>query len=93
MAGTIVNVHDAKTHFSRLLERAHEGEEIVVAKAGKPYARLVPLAPVEKPLRRPGRLAGQSVPDAFFDPLSEAESGIVCAGDAPDLLGAPTAKR
>jgi len=76
-----------------LLERAHEGEEIVVAKAGRPYARLVPLAPVEKPLRRPGRLAGQSVPDAFFDPLPGSETGSLFTGDAPDLLGAPTAKR
>jgi len=39
-----INVHDAKTHFSRLLERAHAGEEIVLAKAGKPYARLMLLA-------------------------------------------------
>ncbi|MDA0970776.1 MAG: type II toxin-antitoxin system prevent-host-death family antitoxin, partial [Planctomycetota bacterium] len=41
----IVNVHEAKTHFSRLLEQAHAGQEIIVAKAGRPYARLVPLAP------------------------------------------------
>ena len=41
----IVNVHEAKTHLSRLLERAHAGEEIILAKAGKPYARLMPLAP------------------------------------------------
>ena len=40
-----VNVHDAKTHFSRLLEQAHAGQEIILAKAGKPYARLMPLAP------------------------------------------------
>jgi prevent-host-death family protein len=39
----IINVHDAKTHFSRLLEAAHRGEEIILAKAGKPYARLMPL--------------------------------------------------
>lgn len=38
-----VNVHEAKTHFSRLLERAHRGEEIILAKGGKPYAKLVPL--------------------------------------------------
>ena len=37
-----INVHEAKTHLSRLLERAHNGEEIVLAKAGKPYAKLVP---------------------------------------------------
>ena len=67
----IVNVHDAKTHFSRLLEQAHAGQEIVLAKAGKPYARLVPLAP-EAGTRRPGRLAG-SVDAAFFESLPEDE--------------------
>ena len=39
---TVINVHAAKTHLSQLLERAHAGEEIIIAKAGKPYARLVP---------------------------------------------------
>jgi len=39
------NVHEAKTRFSELLERAHKGEEVIIAKAGKPYARLVPIAP------------------------------------------------
>jgi prevent-host-death family protein len=38
-----VNVHEAKTHLSRLFERAHAGEEIVIAKSGEPYAPLVPL--------------------------------------------------
>lgn len=67
----IVNVHEAKTHFSRLLDQAHAGEEIILAKAGKPYARLVPLAAA--PARRqPGRLPGK-VDDAFFEPLPEAE--------------------
>lgn len=41
----VVNVHDAKTHFSKLLDQAHAGQEIILAKAGKPYARLMPLAP------------------------------------------------
>jgi prevent-host-death family protein len=67
----IVNVHEAKTHFSRLLERAHAGEEIVLAKAGKPYARLMPLAPALT-RRQPGRLAGR-VGDAFFEPLPDDE--------------------
>lgn len=67
----IVNVHEAKTHLSRLLELAHAGEEIVVAKAGKPYARLMPLA-VEPAMRRPGRLRG-SIDDSFLDPLPEEE--------------------
>lgn len=66
-----VNVHEAKTHFSRLLEQAHAGEEIIVAKAGKPYARLVPLAPAAG-RRQPGRLKGR-VDDAFLEPLPEGE--------------------
>ncbi len=67
-----VNVHEAKTHLSRLLEQAHAGEEIILAKAGKPYARLVPLAPAPAQ-RRPGRLAGQIDTAGFFDPLPAAE--------------------
>jgi prevent-host-death family protein len=67
---TIVNVHEAKTHFSKLLERAHGGEEIVLAKAGKPYARLVPLAS-EQP-RVPGLVKGK-LDRTFFDPLPEEE--------------------
>ncbi len=65
----MVNVHQAKTHFSKLLERAHAGEEIVLAKAGKPYARLVPLKTVDKPRRQPGLLKGMRLTEAFFEPL------------------------
>ena len=43
---TIVNVHEAKTHLSRLLERVEAGEEIVIARAGKPIARLLAIQPV-----------------------------------------------
>lgn len=68
---TTINVHEAKTHLSRILDRVHAGEDIVLAKAGKPYARLVPIR--EEPVvRRPGRLAGR-VGDAFFEPLPEDE--------------------
>ena len=66
-----VNVHDAKTHFSRLLEQAHAGQEIVLAKAGKPYARLMPLAP-SSGKRQPGRIAGW-IGDDFFEPLPAEE--------------------
>ena len=66
----IVNVHDAKTHFSKLLERAHTGEEIIIGKAGKPYAKIVPLKPVTE--RIPG-IAKGAVTDAFFEPLPEDE--------------------
>ncbi len=65
-----VNVHDAKTHLSRLLERAHAGEEIIIAKGGKPFARLGPLrSPVA---RKPGLLSGK-VDRKFFEPLPDAE--------------------
>jgi prevent-host-death family protein len=67
----IVNVHEAKTHFSKLLEQAHAGEEIILAKAGKPYARLLPLPPASG-ARRPGRLKG-TLGDAFFEALPEDE--------------------
>ena len=67
-----INVHEAKTQLSRLLERAHSGEEIVIAKNGQPYARLVPLAP--PPIRELGFLRGQfEVGDALFEPLGEDE--------------------
>jgi prevent-host-death family protein len=65
----IVNVHEAKTHLSRLLEQAHAGQEIIVAKAGKPNARLMPLAP-RQGQRQPGRVAGR-LSEAFFEPLPE----------------------
>ena len=69
----IVNVHEAKTHFLKLLERAYMGEEVILAKAGKPYARLMPLAPVPGK-RQPGRLVGMgSIGSAFFEPLPDAE--------------------
>lgn len=67
----VVNVHEAKTHFSKLLEQAHAGQEIILAKAGKPYARLMPLAGAAG-RRQPGRLAGK-VDDAFFDALPDGE--------------------
>lgn len=64
--GETVNVHDAKTHLSRLLERAEAGEEIVIARAGKPVARLVPYG-AERPKRVFGRLRGQVVIYGDFD--------------------------
>jgi len=66
----VINVHEAKPHLSRLLDKAHAGEEIVLGKAGKPYARLVPLKPVRK--RTLGFIKGKLDP-AFFDPLPEEE--------------------
>jgi prevent-host-death family protein len=64
-----VNVHEAKTHLSRLLERVAMGEEVIIAKAGKPVAKLVPLD--GQPERRKlGSAKGEfTVPDDFNDPL------------------------
>lgn len=65
---TMVNVHEAKTHLSRLLERVAAGDEVVIAKAGKPIARLVPIAtPGKRPL---GLDAGKGwIADDFNAPL------------------------
>lgn len=64
-----VNIYDAKAHLSELVERAAAGEEIVIARAGKPMARLVPLRLRE---RTPGRGAGRIEISPDFDaPLSD----------------------
>ena len=69
----VVNVHHAKTHFSKLLARAHAGEEIILARGGVPWARLVPLVPLvpleELPERQPGRYRSEEVPESFFEEL------------------------
>ncbi len=69
-----VNIHAAKTNFSRLVDEAASGAEIIIAKAGKPVAKLVPLEPVEeKPRRKLGALAGLArIPDDFDAPLPDA---------------------
>lgn len=68
-----VNIHAAKTHLSRLVDEAAAGQEIIIARAGKPVAKLVPLtAPQPRPPRRLGRLAGQlRVPAEFDAPLPD----------------------
>jgi prevent-host-death family protein len=68
---TIVNIHEAKTHLSRLLDAAVAGEEVVIAKGGKPFVRL---APVTQPDRVPGAAKGRGrLTEAFFEPLPEEE--------------------
>lgn len=70
MATVVVNISDAKTHLSRLLRQVAAGDDVIVAKAGKPVARLVP---VERPLPRvPGQWKGK-VTRAFFEPLPSPE--------------------
>ncbi len=66
----IVNVHEAKTNLSRLLARVEAGEEIVIARGGKPIARLEPFSAPEIQL---GFLDLPDIPDEFFAPLSDED--------------------
>jgi prevent-host-death family protein len=67
----MVNIHSAKTHLSRLVAEAAAGEEIIIAKAGKPVAWLLPHEPRREP-RRPGLMKGRIwIADDFDDPLPE----------------------
>jgi prevent-host-death family protein len=61
-----VNIHQAKTHLSRLLEEVAAGEDVVIAKSGKPVARLVPFKPALKP-RVPGSMKGKIWISEDFD--------------------------
>ena len=71
----IVNVHEAKTQLSRLLAQAEAGEEVVIARRGKPVARLVACKPKGK--RRFGAMKGKIVVgDSILDPLPEAELAL-----------------
>lgn len=64
-----VNIHEAKTHFSRLLARVAQGEEIIIAKAGKPVARLVAIGTPKASRRKFFQDQGKfKVPDDFNDP-------------------------
>lgn len=70
-----VNVHEAKTHLSRLLALVHAGEEISIMKSGEPYARLVPPGS-RQPRRESGTLKGLvALGAAFFEPLSAHWTG------------------
>ncbi|HUG30901.1 MAG TPA: type II toxin-antitoxin system Phd/YefM family antitoxin [Candidatus Limnocylindria bacterium] len=71
-----VNIHEAKTHLSRLIERVEAGEEITLARAGRPVARIVPYTSRRQP-RTPGIWKGRVVihPE-FDDPLPEFEASL-----------------
>jgi prevent-host-death family protein len=69
---TEVNIHEAKTHLSRLLERVQQGEEVIIAKAGRPIAKLVKIEAVSK--RRLGTAAGMiEVTPGWDAPLTDEE--------------------
>jgi prevent-host-death family protein len=77
----IINIHDAKTHFSRLVERAAAGEEVVIGKAGKPVAKLVPYKRSSEP-RKPGAWRGRIRMADDFDDLP-AEMAAAFRGERP----------
>ena len=67
----LVNIHDAKTHFSKLIDQVLNGEDIVIARSGKPVVRLTPYSS-EPEVRRGGQFKGlMKISDDFDDPLPE----------------------
>ncbi|MGO8754516.1 MAG: type II toxin-antitoxin system Phd/YefM family antitoxin [Gallionellaceae bacterium] len=67
----IVNIHEAKAHLSRLVEEVSKGQEIIIAKSGKPMAKLTGFSPA-KPVRMPGFLKGKiKIADDFDAPLPD----------------------
>jgi len=79
-----VNIHQAKTHLSRLIERAAKGETITIAKAGKPMAKIVPLEetqPVVDTSRRFGFMKGQIQVPEDFDTMGQAEIEAMFYGE------------
>lgn len=71
-----INIHEAKTHFSKLIERVQQGEEVIIAKAGTPVARLVPVKK-SKGRRLPGSARGRiTIRSNFDEPLPK---GVVRA--------------
>lgn len=67
----IANIHEAKTHLSKLIERVAEGNEIIIAKAGKPVARLVAYKEAAPPIRKPGSMKGKIKILPGFDAVDE----------------------
>lgn len=88
-----VNIHQAKTHFSRLLQRVANGEEVTIARAGVPVARLVPV--VQKQDVRPlGFARGEVwVADDFDAPLPDELLKQFYGGTLPKVIDAPRRKR
>ena len=85
MPTTTVNIHDAKTQLSKLIERAERGEDVVIARAGKPVVRLTQLEVVKKPKkRRLGGLEGMYEIPEDFDTMFEKEIEEMFYGESPE---------
>lgn len=81
-----VNIHEAKTHLSRLLQRVANGEEVTIARAGVPVARLVPVEPAKKKIRPLGMDRGRVwVAEDFDAPLPDDLLKAFYGGELPKL--------
>ncbi len=79
----IVNIHEAKTHLSKLVDLASKGEPFIIAKAGKPLVQVAPLQAATKPVaQRLGFMAGQGLVPEDFDRMGEVEIERLFVGDA-----------
>jgi prevent-host-death family protein len=80
-----VNIHEAKTHLSRLLEGVAKGESFVIAKSGKPVAKVTPI--VEKPVQRIGFMEGQfEVPDDIDTPFKKEIEEMFYGAERPQTV-------
>ncbi len=78
-----INIHDAKTHLSRLIEQVAGGEPFIIAKAGKPMAKVMPLDSADRDqAQRLGFMTNQCVIPDDFDSMGSAEIAQMFAGDA-----------
>lgn len=75
-----VNIHEAKTHLSRLVERAAKGEPFVIAKAGKPLVKVLPVD-TPKSIRRLGFMSGEISVPGDFDQMGRTEIDELFSGD------------
>lgn len=89
-----VNIHQAKTHLSRLLQRVAAGEEVTIARAGVPVARLVAVEPKPNKVRPLGFARGEIwIADDFDDPLPDDLLKEFYGGELPKLAKPPKRKR
>lgn len=76
-----INIYEVKTHFSKLVEQAHNGETIIIAKAGKPWAKIIPFEPPKKHLKF-GTMKGKiKLSGDFNSPLPDDLSALFEKGD------------
>jgi prevent-host-death family protein len=89
-----VNIREAKTHLSRLLQQVAAGEEVTIARSGVPVARLVPVEPDKKKIRPLGFDRGRiRIADDFDAPLPDELLKQFYAGELPKLESKPKKKR